>query len=1074
MVKPSVKSLSQLFSASALSLALLGCGGDITADTDTDAVNPAVPVSDWQLVWSDEFDGDEIDTSNWNFEENCQGGGNNEKQCYTADPSNAYVSDGMLNIVARPAEPDSQPLPYTSARLTTQGKQEFTYGRIEMRAQLPSGQGTWPAFWMLNSEIDGVGSDRWPIKGEIDIMEAVNLGEPKPDGGVQTDIFGTLYYGNPFPNQSNTGRGYTPPDGVNPADGFHTYAIEWQEGEIRWYMDDYLYATQRQSTVRYNSQGEAIGLSHKGWFMPGFDPITGEETNFYTAAPFNEDFYVILNLAVGGDFPENFNRGGVDPAVFEEGQKFVIDYVRVYECSVDPVTGKGCDTVRGGYANDYEAGAPDTASSGSLLEGEAPSPTPPAPPVAQPLTIFDDGENPDWPLWDCCGGTTPEVVMDDAVHGAVAEFQILDNAGTVLGFNSRLGESGEPFNAGGFLDNGNLSFEMKVVNPPTAATTWLLKVEADGNTSFAEVPLNTSLEGQDPVAGEWQTYTFPIKDLSDAGLDVGAIDVIMIFPAWATGEGAQYRVDNVKIGADEFSFPSLVLFEDGENPEWPLWDCCGGTTPAQVEDDAEHGTVAEFQINDNNGTVLGFYSRDAGQPFDASALLTEGVFEFEMKVVNPPTADTTWLIKLEAGGNTSFAEVPVTTSVQGEAPRVGEWQTYTFPLIDLSDAGLDVSEIDVVMIFPAWATGEGAVYRVDNAKIYNPNASGGPSGPLLEVFADGPNEGWPLWDCCGGTTPEVVMDDAEHGAVAEFQILDNNGTVLGFFSRDAGEPFNANSILTTGVFQFEMKVVNPPTSDTTWLMKIEADGNTSFAELPLSSSQEGVAPVVGEWQTYTWSLLDLSDAGLDVGAIDVIMMFPAWATGEGAVYRVDNVYIGNPSDISGDSSGGGSEAALTLFADQVNEGWPLWDCCGGTTPTVEMDDAEHGATAEFQILDNAGTVLGFFSRDAGEPFNAEDMLTTGVFQFEMKVVSMPDAADTPWLLKIEADGNTSFAEVNLNTSIEGHVPVEGEWQTYTFDLLSLFDAGLDLSAIDVVMVFPAWGTGGGAVYRLDNVVFKEQ
>lgn len=1065
MVNNSVKSLSRRALVPIFAIAMFGCGGsDTTTDTQIVEIDLTQPVSSWELVWSDEFDGDSIDFNNWTHEVNCAGGGNQEKQCYTDDPANSYVSDGFLNIVALPAGDDAQ-LPYTSARLNTKNKQDFTYGRFEMRAKLPSGQGTWPAFWMLFT--DGVYGETWPTSGEIDIMEAVNLGEPKPDGGVQTDIFGTLYYGELFPNQSQSGKAFTPPDGINPADDFHTYAVEWQEGEIRWYMDGYLYATQRKSDVRLNSQGEAIGLRHRGWFVPGFDPVTGEEKNFYEAGPFDEDFYIILNLAVGGNFPENFNRGGIDPAVFENGQTYQIDYVRVYECSIDPITGRGCETLRPGYDDLEDA----------LVEGVAPSPTPPVPPTAIPITIFDNAEDSAWPLWDCCGGTTPEVVMDDPEYGSVVEFRINDNAGTVLGFNSRLGD-GQPYNGSAMNGIGSLSFDMKVVSQPTAPTTWLVKVEADNNTSFAEFPLEASVEGAVPVEGQWQTYTFPIQQLVDAGLDAGSIDVIMIFPLWQTGEGAIYRVDNVKIAEDNGGgqvFPELVLFEDEQNLDWSLWDCCGGTTPTEVQDDPEYGTVARFEILDNAGTVLGFNGRQNGAVFDASALLSVGVLQFDMKVVSPP-AETTWLLKVEADGNTSFAEVPLNTSNEGLDPVTGEWQTYTFDLLTLSDAGLDVSAIDIVMIFPAWQTGAGAVYHVDNAKIYNPNAtSGGPSGPLLEVFADAPNPGWPAWDCCGGTTPTIEMDDAQYGAVTEFRINDNAGTVLGFYSRDAGEPFDASAILTTGVVQFDMKLVSPTASDTTWLMKIEADGNTSFAEVPLNTSQEGMDPVVGEWQTYTFDLLSLSDAGLDVSAIDVLMVFPLWQTGAGAVYRIDNFYIGNPSDISGGMTGGDSgvpNAAMTIFADQINEGWPLWDCCGGTTPTVETDDAEHGATAEFRINDNAGTVLGFYSRDAGMPYNAEALIGSGKFQFEMKLVSAP-SADTTWLLKIEADGNTSFAELPLSDSLEGMGPTVGEWQTYTFDLLALADAGLDLTAIDVIMVFPLWQTGAGAVYRLDNVVFTE-
>ncbi|TRY31730.1 glycoside hydrolase family 16 protein [Aliiglaciecola sp. M165] len=1044
-------------------LTLSGCGGGSNTNTDIKAVDTSAPVSDWVMVWNDEFDGAGIDANKWTHEVNCAGGGNQEKQCYTDSDENSFVADGMLNIVAKPTSESVDtglPLPYTSARLVTKNKGDFRYGRIEMRAKVPFGQGSWPAFWMLpTDEVYG----GWPKSGEIDIFESVNLGVVSEEGVEERNIYGTLHYGRDFPNNESSGQPYLLPNGVNPSDGFHTYAIEWQEGEIRWYMDGYLYATQMASEVRFNSKDEAVGLIHRGWFAEYFDIATGEQQVFWDSSPFDQDFHLILNFAVGGSWPENVNNLGIDESAFAGGQAFQIDYVRVYECSIDPDTGAGCETVRGGYKDEN-----------TLVEGKAPTPTPPTPDVAVPITIFDDAENPLWKLWDCCGGTTPAVVTDDAEHGAVAEFQILDNAGTVLGFNSRpdVSEGGTPFNASAMLTTGNLSFEMKVVNAPTSDTTWLLKVEGDNNTSFAEVALNTSVEGADPVTGQWQTYTFPLQALSDAGLDISAIDVIMIFPAWQTGEGAIYRVDNVEIAEPGGQvFPELVLFEDQANPDWPLWDCCGGTTPTEEMDDADHGVVAEFSILNNDGTVLGFKPADgSGINFDASALLTDGVVQFEMKVVNAPTSpDAVWKFKIEGDGATSAVEVDLSTGNGGADPVTGEWATYTFAISDLADAGLDISVIDVLMIFPAWQTGEGAIYRVDNAKIFNPNATSGPTGPREVVFADAESGNWPLWDCCGGTTPTVETDDADHGAVAEFQILNNDGTVLGFNSRlpDDGAPFDASALLTTGTLSFEMKVVSPPTADTTWLLKVEADNNTSFAEVALNTSTEGANPVTGEWQTYTFPLSALSDAGLDISAIDVIMIFPAWQTGEGAVYRVDNLVIGNPGD-TGQAQDGNS--LVTFFKDDANAEWPLWDCCGGTTPTVAADDADHGATAEFQILDNAGTVLGFYSRDAGSPVDASAYLTTGTLTFEMKIVTPPSGGDTNWLLKVEADNNTSFAEVNLNTSNEGQDPVVGQWQTYTFDLLALSDAGLDLSAIDVVMVFPAWQTGGGAIYRIDNAM----
>lgn len=1093
MVSKSAK-LTRIITASLLTAGLYSCGGGSETNTviDTSIATPPVsavdqPSEDWRLVWSDEFDGSEIDTNKWTHEVNCNGGGNFEQQCYTDDPENSFISDGMLNIVAKPAPEDSGlPLPYTSARLTSQNKGDFTYGRIEMRAKMPAGLGAWPAFWMMPT--DSVYGE-WPKSGEIDIVEAANLNTTAVWGENVDFVFGTLHYGTDFPGNLSSGNNVVP--AADPSESFNVYSIEWQEGEIRWYINDYLYATQRQSDVLLTPDGVPFGLRHKGWAYTQFDPLTGEFGWVYNEAPYDQDFFLILNLAVGGALPAGFSGltpdTAVDPEVFANGAAYQIDWVRVYECTADPDTGRGCESVRPGYDQpetlDIDLVEGQTGeNAGALVEGKAPVPTLPAPETNETLVVFGDEEHPDWSLWDCCGGTVPTIEQDPE-RGGVAQFEILDNNGTVLGFNAR--DNGATFNASGMVENGTLSFDLKVVSPPSQSTSWFLKVEAngDGSTGFAEVNLNTSNEGVEPIVDEWQSFTFPLSFLQAQGLDVTGIDIIMIFPAWGTGEGAIFQVDNVEIGEPGAgSSPSLTIFEGGTNPDWPLWDCCGGTVPMEVEDE-EQGTVAEFEILDNNGTVMGFFGRDTATPFNASALLDEGVLQFDMKVVSAPSQSTTWTMKVEANGDgsTGFAEVPLSSSTEGAEPAVGVWQTYTFPISDLLDAGLDITGIDIVMIFPAWGTGEGAVYRVNNVKIYNPNDTGSLTGPLLNVFSDGPNDGWPLWDCCGGTVPTVETDDAEHGDVAEFQILDNNGTVLGFNSRDAGTPFDASSLVGSGVLQFEMKVVSAPSQSTTWMLKVEAngDGSVGFAEVPLSSSSEGMEPQVGEWQTYTFPIQDLLNAGLDVTGIDIIMIFPAWATGEGAVFRVDNVFVGNPADIDtvkGGGTGGGapSNAALTLFADDVNAGWPLWDCCGGTVPTVETDDADHGAVAEFKIENNNGTVLGFYSRDVGQPFDASGIFSTGKFQFEMKVVNAPTQS-TNWLLKIEAngDGSTGFVEVDLTSSNEGAAPAVGEWQTYTFNLTDLAAAGLDITAIDVVMVFPAWATGEGAVYRLDNVVFTE-
>jgi beta-glucanase (GH16 family) len=1041
----------------ATTVSLLGCGGGVKTNTDTSKIDPQQPVSDWKLVWSDDFDNSAIDSKNWTHEVNCAGGGNNEKQCYTDSADNSYIADGKLNIVALPA-PEGAEKPYTSARLNSRYKADFKYGRIEISAKLPSGQGSWPAFWMMPT--DETYGD-WPKSGEIDIMEAVNLKATDTDGKVESNVHGTLHYGKQWPDNSSSGKSYALPDGINPADDFHTYAIEWQEGEIRWYVDNYLYQTQRKSSVRKNSKGEAVGLSHRGWFAEYFDRITGELTTHWDNAPFDQQFYLILNFAVGGNWPEAVNNLGIDASAFASGQKFEIDYVHVYQCQQNPDTGKGCETVRAGYDSLDDA----------LVEGQAPIPAPPSTGIAQNLTIFSGTLNPNWPAWDCCGGSTPAVIFD-ADKGNVVEFNV-GASPTVNGFISRSefitdpAGKATPFDASPLMDSGSVSFDMKVVNPPNNAdAAWIVKIESQGGDNAVELPISDSSEGVTPVVGEWQTYTFPLKMLADAGLDLSSIDVVMIFPAWGAGEGAVYQVTNLTIAGDVGASPQLVLFEDNENPSWPMWDCCGGSTPVVATDDDAHGAVAEFSIG-ASPTVMGFISRadntDSPAPFDASSILANGVIQFDMKVTAMPNdASAAWLFKVEADNAATAVEMPLSASVEGVAPTAEQWQTYTFKLSDLANAGLDVSAIDVVMIFPAWGAGEGAVYRVDNVKIYDPNASTGFAGHVL--FDDQAKDQWSIWDCCGGSTPTVENDDTEHGMTAEF-VIGASPTVMGLLADD-NVYLDASNLLANGVVQFEMKVISAPNdANAIWKFKIEAGDTTSAVELNLTDSQEGKAPVVGQWQTYTYSLQSLFDAGLDISQIDVLMVFPAWGTGEGAVYRLDNVMIYDPASVP-------APQGLILYDNAQNAQWPIWDCCAGSIPTEELDDDSHNMVAEF-VIGTSPTVMGFLADD-NVYYDASAIMQTGVVKFDMKMVSAPNDASAVWKFKIEAGDTTSAVELNLSDSQEGVAPVIGQWQTYTFSLQSLFDAGLDISAIDVVMIFPAWGTGDGAVYRVDNVAISAQ
>ncbi|MBW8190604.1 family 16 glycosylhydrolase [Neiella marina] len=886
MKNPRIKYLAGLvFSSLLAATSLSGCGSD--PDTNYKEIDVSQPTDDWSLVWSDEFDGNSIDDDKWNHEVNCEGGGNNEKQCYTDSAENSYVADGYLHIVAQPAE-DGAELPYTSARLTTQNIADWKYGRIEMRAKAPYGQGSWPAFWMMPSDSVYGG---WPRSGEIDIFEAVNLKVSDDEGNVESSIYGTLHYGQAWPDNSHTGAEYVSPNG-NPADDFHTYAIEWQEGEIRWYMDNYLYATQRASEPAYNADGEAYTLKHRGWFTQQYNP-DGELETVWDASPFDQEFYLILNFAVGGDWPEYTNDTGIDEAAFAEGQSYIIDYVRVYECASGTDLGTGCETIRAGY-DQYE----DESDVGSLQVGEAPYPVIESD-EAEDLVVWADSSYTDWSPWDCCGGTVPTVEIDDDAYGEVIEFVINNNDGTVMGFSARSDAGGaqEMYDGTAAEATGTFSFDMKVVDAPTdAEATWSFKVESNNADTAAAFSLNESAEGLDPVVGQWQTYTFSYQQMSEAGLDLSAIDVVMVYPSWGKGADAVYRIDNVEFNTNMGS-AELIIYEEEENAAWPAWDCCGGTTPNQeVDDDADHNNTIEFTIGET-ATVVGFNSKISDDPdtakFDASSIVDEGVVTFDIKVIDAPLdSSAVWTFKIESNDADSAVELAFTESAEGVVPETGEWQTYTFPLASLADLGLDVSAIDVIMVFPNWGAGNGAVFRIDNMKIYDPTASS-PSSSTLDLFVDTVADSWTTWDCCAGSTPaEVEADEAEYGTVAQFEI-GSTSTVVGFLADD-GVYFDASSIVSDGYVQFEMKVLSMPIdSSAAWKFKIESGDAATAVELDLNASVEGADPADGVWQTYTFMLSDLLSAGLDVANIDVVMIFPAWGSGEGAKFQIDNAVIAN-------------------------------------------------------------------------------------------------------------------------------------------------------------------------------------
>jgi len=251
---------------------LSGCGAD--------------PAPGLVLVAADEADAPEgapPDPAFWSAQVGGGGFGNDESQYYTARPDNA-AHDGAGNLVITARLERYGGRAYTSARLTTQGRHELTYGRVEARLQLPVGQGLWPAFWLLGANVGQVG---WPTCGEIDVMES--------RGAEPAVAYGSLH-GPGYSGGDALSAAFRAPPDTSLADGMHVYAVDWQPGEVRWSVDGTVYQTARATRLR-------SGMS---WVFDG------------------HPFFVLLDLAVGGRY------GGEPDATTPFPQRLVIDYVRLY------------------------------------------------------------------------------------------------------------------------------------------------------------------------------------------------------------------------------------------------------------------------------------------------------------------------------------------------------------------------------------------------------------------------------------------------------------------------------------------------------------------------------------------------------------------------------------------------------------------------------------------------------------------------------------------------------------------------------------------------------------------------
>ncbi|MGI9237405.1 MAG: family 16 glycosylhydrolase [Woeseiaceae bacterium] len=822
----------------------------------------------WEMVWSDEFDGATLDATNWTpqlgdgSDVGLTRWGNNELQWYLAD--NIAVEDGNLVITAR-AEEFVAGFPYTSGRMRSMDNVDIKYGRIEASVKPPPGQGLWSAFWMLPTDSPYGG---WAASGEIDIMEVVNAGS-------SDQAFGSLHHGFPWPlNQISTKT-----VAMTPEDGFHLYAIEWEQDEIRWYIDDVHYHTVRSDHWRsYYDAGQDTGY------------VEGSG-----GAPFDVDFHILLNMAVGGNLPGSPDAGTVFPA------EMLVDYVRVYECSHDTISGSGCasfvdESVEAPAAKSVFVNSTDlyTDSAGALswtIGGQ---------PVSRDLAFAS--------FWDNGGSLVlSEVAAADPTHGMVIDVNTT-NSGN-FSFYAADNESIELFGMGNNpnwweLHAAELRFDLFVDSAGTDVNSSLLIKMDSGWPALGSVDLPVA----DLPLDEWTTVSVKLNDLifnsGDQPLNTSA--VVSLFVLEPTGM-AHVQVDNIQLvcghPADngcgvtppsvDVSGDIVNVFIDTVDATWTngigAWDTAVGTDyfdgaagnhvgwSLVDTGDAGHDTVIEatFAADGANGVL--FIQAAGGVDLSSFA---DGNLVFDLKLEAGATHGITYKVDCTdpcgTGDQTLMGVV------------AGDWQTHVIPVSSLVAAGLDLSKVNSpLVIFPTWGDQQGVSFQLDNVR-WEVGEAEPPVAVSGQIYVDAPDPAWALWDCCGGAAfAEVAAADASHGNVAQYT-YNSTPTVAGF---EAASAVDLNAF-AGGTLEFDVYLESAPSGASgsgNWWLKTEGPGQSAVVELPITASSEGVEPPVGAWQHYTFDLDTMVSNGFSLDATKLVMIFPTWSTGDGAVVQLDNV-----------------------------------------------------------------------------------------------------------------------------------------------------------------------------------------
>jgi beta-glucanase (GH16 family) len=775
--------------------------------------------------------------------------------------------------------------PYTSARIKTAEKFDIKYGRIEARVRMPKGKGSWAAFWMLptNSPYGG-----WAAGGEIDIFEAINLGV---DG--RNSVSGTLHYGMAWPLNVYQTAEYAASD-FSFSDDFQTIAIEWEEGEIRWYINDVHYQTQMA----------------RSWWTYYYQDINNgfvEDLN----GPFNTPFHLILNLAVGGNLPGAPDDTSTFPMTME------VDYVRVYQCSKDPQTGAGCASHRNRNLSPPAAAAPFIASYNLYQDG------------IQPLQWETNDQTIERGLsfnsfWTNDGALT---LSEVSVSGRGSVIDVMTTNSGNFSIYATEGGTFELFGMGNAAEfwaphAGELIFDLFIDSQATdPESSILIKMDSGWpNLGFVELPVS------ELQLDQWQTLHIKISDIlanpNNGGanpLDIN--NVVSLFVVEPTG-AAHLQVDNIQIKCavpsangcgikppsqaidasqvevyvdqvGELWSNGMGAWDSGVNTDYFVGDNPNTKVHWQEVDVEGRGKVIEVSFDDNAATNGVFYIQ-SGQPIDLSGF-DGGVLTFDIRV-------------LDYGNNTSGMAFkvdcvyPCTSGDQAlGVVGNGDWESITVNIADLRNAGLDTKKVNTgLVIFPVSGDQSGVTFQVDNIIWY---AEGGeevsgnpkPRGDQDLLIYNGTDTGeFDIAPVLNGISMTELVDDVDNtkGNVLEFT-FNQNQTTLPFMVQPTGSLLDMSDF-AQGTIEFDLLLVSEPNvgiENTDFYVKFDSVYPKTTSAFPIEK------PELGIWKSYSISVADLLanpvpdwEQPVNIEAVDaVFVVAPNWDTENGTVIRLDNI-----------------------------------------------------------------------------------------------------------------------------------------------------------------------------------------